>query len=83
VDYEKRMTFCNWFINHVLDGLSGPKLTFFTHQANFKLPGYVSSQDNRYWSSENPHALIQLPLNDQKTGAWCVIHANCIIGPMF
>jgi hypothetical protein len=30
VGYEKRMTFRNWFISHVHDGLIDPKLTVFT-----------------------------------------------------
>jgi hypothetical protein len=56
----------------------GPKPKFFKDEANFNLSGYVNSQNNRYWSSENPHALIQLPLYD----VWCAISANCIIGPI-
>jgi hypothetical protein len=31
-----------------------PKLTFFTEEADYNLMRYVNSQNNRYWSSENP-----------------------------
>jgi hypothetical protein len=58
VDYEKRWRFCSWFINHVYDGRIAPKLTFFTDEANFNLLAYINSQNNRHWSSENPHTLI-------------------------
>jgi hypothetical protein len=47
VDYEKRARFCNWFIDHMHDGLPDRKLTFFTDEASFNLSGYVNSQNNR------------------------------------
>jgi hypothetical protein len=52
----------------VHDGLFDPKLTFFTGEVNFNLLGHVNSQNNRYWSSENPHVLNQHALYDQKIG---------------
>jgi hypothetical protein len=52
-------------------------------EANFNLLRYVNSQNISYWSSENPHARIQLHLYDKKIGVWCVFSANCFIGPIF
>jgi hypothetical protein len=43
----------------------------------------LTKNNNRYWSRENPHALIQLPLYDPNTDIWCAINANRIIGPIF
>jgi hypothetical protein len=83
VDYEKRVRFCNWFISHVHDGLIDPTLTFYTDEANFNLSGYVNSQNNRYWSSENLHALIQFPFTTKRQALWCAISTNCIIAPTF
>jgi hypothetical protein len=41
VDYEEKVTLCNYPISHMHDGILDPKLTFFTDEANFNLLEYV------------------------------------------
>jgi hypothetical protein len=62
------------------DGLLDPKLMFLTDEAYFKLPGFVNSENNSYWSSETTRSLFYLPLYDQKVGVWYEIRTNHIIG---
>jgi hypothetical protein len=69
VGYEKKERLFTLFINHVQIGFLDPKLTFLIDKVNFNLSEYVNSQNNgycRYWSSENPHDLIQLPLTTRR-----------------
>lgn len=83
LDHEKRITYCNWFFQHVADGILDPQLLFVTDEAWFHLNGYVNSQNNRYWATENPHETFQMPLHDIKVGVWCAISARRIITIFF
>jgi len=60
-------------LNHVL----------ITDKANFHLCGNVNSQNCRYWSTENPHALRQKPLHSEKVTVWCGVASFVVIGPYF
>jgi hypothetical protein len=42
----------------------------------------VNSQNNQYWSVENPRFIHKLPLHDKRIGVWCAISARRIIGPI-
>jgi hypothetical protein len=39
------------------------------------LSGYVNSQNNRYWSTEYPHAVYEISLHGLKVGVWCAVSA--------
>jgi hypothetical protein len=82
-DYGRRTHFCNRFLQAVHDGVLAPKLTLFTDEAWFHLSGYISAQNNRYWSSINPRQTFEVPLYDQKIGVLCAITASRIVGPIF
>lgn len=82
-DYEIRVNFSNWILRNVNDRVIDPHLIFFSDEAWFHLHGYVSSQNNRYWSTEKPDFVHEVPLHDQKIGVWCAVSAYRIIGPIF
>jgi hypothetical protein len=60
-----------------------PDFVVYTDEACFHLRGYVNSQNNRYWSAENPHSIHKVPLHDVKFEVWCAISAHRIHGPVF
>lgn len=80
-DYQKRIQYCNWFQQHMTDNMLN--CTYFSDEAWFHLSGYVNSQNNRMWSTENPHAYTESPLHPIKIGVWVAISPLRIIGPIF
>jgi hypothetical protein len=67
-DPVARSNFCNWFLQPVHDGEVDPQLLLFSDEAWFCLRGEVNSQNNRYWSAENPRLIREFPLHDEKIG---------------
>jgi hypothetical protein len=55
---------------------------FFSDRTWFTLSWNVSSQNNRYWCSENLHAVHEVPLHDIKASVWCAGNTCKIIGTM-
>ena len=82
-DPVSRMHYCEWFHSSVNDGLIDPQLLFFSDEAWFHLNGRVNTLNCRYWASENPHRIQEIPHYDRKVGVWCAVSARCIIGPIF
>jgi hypothetical protein len=52
------------FEESVSSSLLDPVLMFYSDEAWFTLSGYV----NRYWSTENPHAIHEVPFHGLKVG---------------
>jgi hypothetical protein len=55
LDPASKVYFYSWFLQPVFEGEIDPQLTFFSDEAWFRLQGYINTQNNRYWSSQNPH----------------------------
>lgn len=72
-DYERRMYFCNWFLQLVYDRALDTKLKFFTDKAWFNLSGYINAQKNRYWTSINQRQTSAAPSQSDQ----CVMRHYC------
>jgi hypothetical protein len=83
IDKEKRMRYCRWFRQFVRNGVDILENGFFFDDAWFHLSGYVNSQNSRFWSSENPHLLHEVPLHSHKIGCWCATSRKRIVGHIF
>jgi hypothetical protein len=78
-----RVQFCSLFLQSVVEGKINPQLPFFSDKAHFHLQGYISVQNNHYWSSQHPHLIHEVPLQPVKVGVWCTVSATRIVGPAF
>jgi hypothetical protein len=58
-------------------------LTLFSDEAWFRLQGYIITQNKRYWSSQKPHLIHEVPLRPVKFGIWCALSVRKIVGPVF
>lgn len=81
-DFEKRVTYCQWF-NENLNNNAILDLSFFSDEAWFHLTGYQNQQNMRMWSRENPHYYRETGLHPLKVGVWIAISRRRIIGPIF
>jgi hypothetical protein len=82
-DTVARINFCRWTLQCVHDGSVDATLLFVSDDAWFHLSGFVNAQNSRHWDTENPHAVNEVPLHDQKVGVWCAVRGRRIIGPVF
>jgi hypothetical protein len=74
-DPASRIPFCRWFLQSVVEGEIDMQLTFFLNEAWFHLQRYINTQNNRYWSSQNPHLTHKVPL--PPVISWCVMCCKC------
>jgi hypothetical protein len=82
-DSAGRVHFCSWFLQCAVEGEIDLQLTLFSDDVWFHLPGYVITQNNHYWSSQNPHLTHEVPLHPVKVGVWCAVSARRVLGSLF
>jgi hypothetical protein len=61
---RSKNNFVNWYFHGVHAGEIDTTFLCFSDEAWFHLNGYMNSQNNRNWSSENPMLLHKVTLHD-------------------
>jgi len=83
-DENKRLEYCLWAQGLYLSDRNFLKNVLFSAEASFTSNGVVSSQNCRYWATENPRWVINCKSQySQKINVWCGILNERIIGPFF
>lgn len=84
-DFIVRFDFSMWVQGQIEDNRSFPKYIFFSDEATFNSNGTVSSQNCRWWATENPRFTIEC--RDQysfKTNVWVGFSEDAnLLGPFF
>jgi hypothetical protein len=62
-DPASRVHFYSWFLQSVVKGEIDLQLVLFSDEAWVHLPGYINTQNNRYWRSQNPHLTREISLH--------------------
>ena len=79
LDTQKRMAYCEWFMNLFGKDDELLDITWCSDESWFHLSGYVNSQNTRIWATEHPHEFHEVPPHSGKTGVWCAISRHHII----
>jgi hypothetical protein len=80
-DSASRVRSCSWFLQSVVEGAISPQLTFFSNEMWLHLQGYINTQNNRCWSSQNSHLTHEILLHPVKVGVGYALNAR-IVGPV-
>lgn len=81
--WKTRTWYCRSFLKLIFNGLPDPELRLHSDEVGLILSDFVNSQNNRYCSTESPHAIDKVPLHDLKVGIWWVTGAWRITRPVF
>ena len=82
-DPDRRAEFCEWFVNICDEDENFQDIILWTDEAQFKLSGEVNKHNCVYYSTDNPHLLMQKPLNDPGVMVWGGISSFGVFGPVF
>ena len=83
-DGDRRLQFCEIFVNQCEATPNLLDKIVWSDEAQFKLSGCVNRHNCTYWSSsDNPHWTVEHQLNQPGITAWAGVSSGGIVGPFF
>lgn len=82
-DEDRRVEFCETFLNMEKDNDLLLDSVWWSDEATFKLNGNINRHNCVYWANSNPHIILQRDLNLPGVTVWCAMASEGIIGPYF
>ena len=82
-DPERRLLYCQWFLNKARETPEFLDSVFFSDEATFHLSGQVNRQNTRFWGLENPHEIAETKSFSPKVTVWAATSSARVIGPFF
>lgn len=83
-DEERRIQFCQWFINKMRTNDNFWRFILWSDESTFSNRGMFNMKNSHYWSRENP--MLFRPCNPQRrfsVNVWCGLIGSRIVGPIF
>ncbi|GFV50115.1 uncharacterized protein TNCV_3646171 [Trichonephila clavipes] len=77
-DHQARRRFVEWAQNEIAVVPDFHKRILFSDEAHFWLNGYVTKQNCRIWSEDNPQVYVETPLHPEILTIWCALWAGGI-----
>jgi hypothetical protein len=78
---HRTIHFCSWFLQFVTEGKIDPQ--FLSDEVWSHLQGYINTQNNHYWISQNPHLTHEVLPHPVKVGVWCTVNARILVPAFF
>lgn len=81
---QRRLLFCEEFLNRYYQNPDYLKYICWTDESSFTTKRGCNSQNNRYWSTNNPHMIHEIKCQGYRSvNVWCGVIDRLILGPLF
>ena len=82
-DYRRRLEFCRWAQNKIIEQRNFANIILFGDEATFHKNGNVNRHNFHYYATENPHFVRYSSQTKWSLNVWGGVVGNHVIGPYF